>query len=71
MVTRKEIESEGKLLDEYPTDDFDGSNSGEGELYYYKGYFYELTKEIDGNRKRLGKIKDKEQINIFKKRYNI
>ena len=65
------ISEDGDLLEEYPTDSFDGSNTGDGELYYYNGGFFEIDRERDGNKVLLGQIKDKSRIRMWKKQYKI
>jgi hypothetical protein len=41
----KILEDKGVVLEEYPTDSEDGSNTGDGVLYKYDGKFYEVVKD--------------------------
>jgi hypothetical protein len=50
------VESDGELLEEYPTDSWGGSNTGDAQVFSYMENVYEIDKESDGNRVRIGKI---------------
>jgi len=50
------IENEGEFLRDYPTDSFGGSNTGDAEVYLWKGNEWEINKERDGNKVEVGKI---------------
>lgn len=64
------VTGEGILLEEYPTDSFNGSNTGDGQLFFYKGKFYEINRERGDERNVLfSEMKDPEQIKIYKEKY--
>ncbi len=50
------IEEKGNLLEEYPTDSFDGSNTGDASLHCFKGKIFEINRERDGNKVTLGEV---------------
>lgn len=51
-----EIEEDGIFLEDYPTDSFDGSNTGDAELYYYNGKIYEINRERGGDKVLFGEV---------------
>jgi hypothetical protein len=63
------IRESGDFLEGYPTDSFDGSNSGDGELWFWKDTFWEINKERGGTKVILGKITNPQQIKILKKKW--
>jgi len=50
------VEDKGELLEDYPTDSFDGSNTGNAELYCFKGKVFEIDREEDGDRVKFGQV---------------
>jgi len=50
------VEDKGEFLEDYPTDSFGGSNTGDAELYCFKGKAFEVNKERDGNKVQFGQV---------------
>ena len=55
------LEEDGELLQEYPTDSWGGSNTGDGAVYKYEGKYYEVDRKRDSDKVRVGELKDFEE----------